>query len=288
MRAMSELAPKTVADSRVELTQLMEATDVNIAGTVHGGVVMRLVDTAAGLAAIRHAAGLAVTVAIDEMTFLEPVHIGDLLVLKATVNDVGRTSMECGVRVEAHDPVTGTVRHANTAYLVFVAVDDDGNPRPVPPLVAETEQEQRRQREAKLRRQARLAHKEAVKAARAAEDAASSELDRTRARSRRPAGVVHMGGWEYLSCGRTDAPVSSDLAGARGRLETAEGPIDLFRLDALAEGGRPRTPAEDRADPAREPAAARGLARRRPTTTCARSPRGPAPPATSRSCRAVC
>ena len=171
MRAMSEPTPKTVADSRVELTQLMEATDVNIAGTVHGGVVMRLVDTAAGLAAIRHAAGLAVTVAIDGMTFLEPVHIGDLLVLKATVNDVGRTSMECGVRVEAHDPVTGTVRHANTAYLVFVAVDDDGNPRPVPPLVAETEVEQRRRREAKLRRQARLAHKEAVKAARAAEDA---------------------------------------------------------------------------------------------------------------------
>ena len=141
MLAMSELTPKPVAASRVELTQLMAATDVNIAGTVHGGVVMRLVDTAAGLAAIRHAAGLAVTVAIDEMTFLEPVHIGDLLVLKATVNDVGRTSMECGVRVEAHDPVTGTVRHANTAYLVFVAVDDDGNPRPVPPLLAETEQD---------------------------------------------------------------------------------------------------------------------------------------------------
>lgn len=173
MPPMSEdpLAPKTVAESRVELTQLMEATDVNIAGTVHGGVVMRLVDTAAGLAAVRHARGLAVTVAIDEMTFLEPVHIGDLLVLRATVNDVGTTSMECGVRVEAHDPVTGTVRHVNTAYLVFVAVDDDGNPRPVPPLVAETEDERRRQREAKLRRQARLAHKEAVKSAREAEDA---------------------------------------------------------------------------------------------------------------------
>jgi len=75
MRTMSELTPKTVAESRVELTQLMEATDVNIAGSVHGGVVMRLVDTAAGLAAIRHAAGLAVTVAIDELSFLEPVHI---------------------------------------------------------------------------------------------------------------------------------------------------------------------------------------------------------------------
>ncbi|HJR98789.1 MAG TPA: acyl-CoA thioesterase [Actinomycetota bacterium] len=168
--ADDHLAPKTVAESRVELTQLMEATDVNIAGTVHGGVVMRLVDTAAGLAAARHARGLAVTVAIDELTFREPVHIGDLLVLRATVNDVGTTSMECGVRVEAHDVVTGTMRHVNTAYLVFVAVDDDGKPRPVPPLVTETEEERRRQREAKLRRQSRLAHQEAVKAARADEE----------------------------------------------------------------------------------------------------------------------
>ena len=164
-----ELAPKHVADSAVTLTQMMEVTDVNIAGTVHGGVIMRLVDTAAGLAAVRHASGLAVTVAIDEMTFLEPVHIGDVLVLLATVNDVGTTSMECGVRVEAHDPVTGTMRHANSAYLVFVAVDDDGHPRPVPRLVIESDDEKRRQREARLRRQTRLAHKEAVKAARALE-----------------------------------------------------------------------------------------------------------------------
>jgi acyl-CoA hydrolase len=102
------------------------------------------------------------------MTFLDPVHIGDLLVLRASVNDAGTTSMECGVRVEAHDVVTGTTRHVNTAYLVFVGVDDEGKPRPVPPLVAETEEERRRQREAKLRRAARLAHKEAVRAARQA------------------------------------------------------------------------------------------------------------------------
>lgn len=165
----SGLSPKRVADSAVTLTQMMEVGDANIAGNVHGGVIMRLVDTAAGLAAIRHAAGLAVTVAIDEMTFLEPVQIGDLVVLKATVNDVGRTSMECGVRVEASDPVSGTVRHANSAYLVFVAVDDEGHPRPVPPLLAETDDERRRRREARLRRQARLAHKEAVQAARGAE-----------------------------------------------------------------------------------------------------------------------
>jgi acyl-CoA hydrolase len=127
------------------------------------------VDTAAALAAIKHSGGLALTVAIDEMTFLEPVHIGELLVLKASVNEVGRTSMECGVRVEAVDPVTGTTRHANSAYLVFVAVDDHERPRDVPPLVVTTEVEQRRQREARLRRTTRLAHKEAVKAARDAE-----------------------------------------------------------------------------------------------------------------------
>ncbi|CAN5649815.1 acyl-CoA thioesterase [soil metagenome] len=165
-----DLTPKRVADSEVTLTQMMEATDVNIAGNVHGGVIVRLVDTAAGLVAVRHAGGLALTVAVDEMTFLEPVQIGDVVTLKATVNDVGTTSMECGVRVEAEDPVRRTVRHANSAYLVFVAVDDDGRPRPVPQLVVETDDEKRRQREAKLRRQARLAHKETVEAACASEE----------------------------------------------------------------------------------------------------------------------
>ena len=170
-------APKLARDSRVTLTQLMEVTDANIAGNVHGGVIMRLVDTAAALAAIKHAGGLAVTVAIDEMTFLEPVHIGDVVVLKASVNDVGTSSMECGIRVEATDPVSGRSVHANTAYMVFVAVDAEGQPRPVPPLVAESEIEQRRQREATLRRATRLAHKEAVKAARAAEAAAPALTD---------------------------------------------------------------------------------------------------------------
>jgi uncharacterized protein (TIGR00369 family) len=168
-----DITPKPARDSRVTLTQLMEVTDANIAGNVHGGVIMRLVDTAAALAAIKHAGGLAVTVAIDEMTFLEPVHIGDVLVLKASVNDVGTSSMECGIRVEATNPVTGRSVHASSAYMVFVAVDAEGQPRPVPPLVAESDVEQRRQREAKLRRAARLAHKEAVKDARAAEAAAA-------------------------------------------------------------------------------------------------------------------
>jgi uncharacterized protein (TIGR00369 family) len=164
-----DLRPRPARDSRVTLTQMMEITDANIAGNVHGGVIMRLVDTAAGLAAIKHAGGLAVTVAIDEMTFLEPIQIGDVVTLRASVNDVGTSSMECGVRVEAMDPVSGRRRHANSAYLVFVAVDDEGQPRPVPPLVVQGEDERRRRREAKLRREARLAHKEAVKASRAAE-----------------------------------------------------------------------------------------------------------------------
>lgn len=167
--AEPDLTPKPAADSSVTLTQMMEVTDANVAGNVHGGVIMRLVDTAAALAAIRHAGGLAVTVSLDEMSFLEPVHIGDVVTLRASVNDVGTTSMECGVRVESEDPITGHRVHAASAYLVFVAIDDDGRPRPVPPLVAGTETEQRRQREAKLRRQTRMAHREAVEAARAAD-----------------------------------------------------------------------------------------------------------------------
>jgi uncharacterized protein (TIGR00369 family) len=170
-----DVTPKRARDSRVTLTQLMEVTDANVAGNVHGGAIMRLVDTAAALAAIRHAGGLAVTVSIDELSFLEPVHIGDLVILKASVNDVGTTSMECGVRVEATDPISGRMRHANSAYMVFVAIDDDGRPRPVPPLVVESDTERRRQREARLRRGARLAHKEALKAARSAEAASDPD-----------------------------------------------------------------------------------------------------------------
>lgn len=166
---MSDRPPRRVADSSVTLTQMMEVTDANVAGNVHGGVIMRLVDTAAALAAIKHSGGLALTVAIDEMTFLEPVHIGEVVTLRASVNDAGTTSMECGVRVEAHDPLTGRVQHVNTAYLVFVAVDDEGRPRPVPPLLVESELERRRQREAKLRRERRIVHREAIQAARAAE-----------------------------------------------------------------------------------------------------------------------
>ena len=164
-----DLSPKRAADARVTLTQLMEVTDANVAGNVHGGVVMRLADTAAALAAMRHAGGLCVTVTVDEISFLEPVHVGDVLTLRASVNDVGTTSLEAGVRVETENPITGHRAHAASAYMVFVALDADGRPRPVPPIVCETDEERRRQREARLRREARIAHKQALEAERASE-----------------------------------------------------------------------------------------------------------------------
>jgi acyl-CoA hydrolase len=160
------LAPRPPSASAVTISQLMEVTDANIAGNVHGGAIMRLVDTAAALAAIKHSGGLCVTVSIDEMSFIAPVHIGDVVTILAMVNDVGTTSLECGVRVDAENPVTGERVHASSAYLVFVAIDDFGSPRPVPPIAPETDDDRRRQREAQLRRKARTAHREAVKAVR--------------------------------------------------------------------------------------------------------------------------
>src|SRR6266542_965880 len=162
-----DLTPRRAADSSVELVQLMTITDANNVGNVHGGTIMKLVDTATGLAAFKHCRGLAVTAAMDEMTFLEPVYVGDVVTVKAMVNDSGRTSMEVGVRVEAESVTSGRRVHTSSAYLVYVALDREGKPRPVPPVIAETEEQQQRQREAKLRRQARLARKEAILQARA-------------------------------------------------------------------------------------------------------------------------
>jgi uncharacterized protein (TIGR00369 family) len=160
--------PKQVADSQTTLVQLMEIAHANVAGIVHGGEVMKLVDTAAGIAAMKHAGGTCVTATVDQMSFLHPVHVGDLVTVKASVNDVGRTSLEVGVRVEVEEVVSGDRKHTSSAYLVFVALDERGKPRPVPPLVAETEVELRRQREASIRRQTRLAHREAIESHRRA------------------------------------------------------------------------------------------------------------------------
>jgi acyl-CoA hydrolase len=146
----------------------MEVPDANLAGSVHGGTIMKMVDTAAGLAAAKHSGGLAVTAAMDEMAFLEPVYVGDVVTVKAMVNEAFTTSMEVGVRVEAETVQTGRRVHTSSAYLVFVALDDQRKARPVPPLLAENEEQRQRQHEARLRREARLARKRAIEEARRA------------------------------------------------------------------------------------------------------------------------
>ena len=154
------------------LSQNMGIEDANLAGFVHGGVIMKLVDNAAGLAAIRHSRGPVVTAAIDEMSFIEPVQLGSLVTVKASLNYVGCSSMEVGVRVETEDILTGERAHTSSAYLVFVALDDTGKPREVPRLVAESPDEKRRMREAQIRREARLVRRQRILEARAAgEDA---------------------------------------------------------------------------------------------------------------------
>jgi acyl-CoA hydrolase len=166
-RAMSwDLTPKPASASSVVLARQMEIPDANLAGNVHGGTIMKLVDTAAGLAAAKHCGGLAVTAAMDEMTFLEPVYLGDVVTVKATVNEAFTSSMEVGVRVEAETVSTGRTVHTSSAYLVFVALDEKGEPRPVPPVLPENDEERQRQHEAKLRREARLDRKRAIEEAR--------------------------------------------------------------------------------------------------------------------------
>jgi acyl-CoA hydrolase len=123
---------------------------------------MKTCDEAAGIAAVRHCGGRVVTAGVDRMTFTEPIHIGELLSCRATVNAAWRTSMEVGVRVEAEDPRTGQSRHTSTAYITMVALDEAGRPTPVPGVITETEDEERRQREAELRRANRLAERDQI------------------------------------------------------------------------------------------------------------------------------
>jgi acyl-CoA hydrolase len=161
--AAAGVEPKAPRQSAVTLSQLMEISHANLMGNVHGGEIMKLIDSSAGIAAGRHAGGPTVTVSLDQMSFLHPVHVGNVVFAHASVNDVGRTSMEVGVKVEAEDLVTGERTHTSSAYLVFVALDQRGRPRLVPPLAPETEQERRRQAEAKIRREHRLARTEAIR-----------------------------------------------------------------------------------------------------------------------------
>ena len=150
---------KPISASRITLSQLMHPEHANLLGNVHGGWIMKLVDEAGALACMRHAQRKVVTVAIDSMVFRQPIRIGDLIILNAEVSYAGRTSMEAEVHVSAENPVTGERTYTNTAYLVYVALDDEGRPTTVPPLKAETEDEKRRMEKAKERQERRLKNK---------------------------------------------------------------------------------------------------------------------------------
>ena len=152
-------APKTPHASRISIAQLMQPEHANIIGHVHGGWIMKLVDEAGALACMRHAQKRVVTVAVDSMVFREPIKIGDLVTLNAEVTYTGRTSMEAEVQVIAENPITGERTHTNTAYLVYVALDDEGRPTTVPALIVETEEEKQRMEQAKKRQTHRIAQK---------------------------------------------------------------------------------------------------------------------------------
>lgn len=158
--------------SRVSLGMLMQTTQANLLGNVHGGEIMKLADTTAGAVAFRHTGGPAVTAAMDEMAFLNPVHVGDILRTHAQVNWTGSSSMEIGVRLEAepYDDPLAEPRHVASAYFVFVAIDVDGKPRAIPTLVPETRDEVRRMREAEIRRAHRLAKRAAIEQGRTGTD----------------------------------------------------------------------------------------------------------------------
>ncbi|WP_419995484.1 acyl-CoA thioesterase [Streptomyces boninensis] len=163
---------KPTEASRTTLSHIMTGNDTNLLGTVHGGVVMKLVDDTAGAVAGRHSEGPAVTVSMDEMVFLEPVRVGDLLHVKAQVNWTGSSSMEIGVRVLAERWNESTpAKHVASAYLVFVAVDEEGKPRPVPQAVPQTGEDHRRRQEAQIRRTHRLARRRAIMELRAKRNA---------------------------------------------------------------------------------------------------------------------
>ena len=151
---------KPVSASRVTLAQLMGPQDANLHGNVHGGNLMKLMDEAGGSAAMRHAQRPVVTVAVDQMLFREPVHLGDLVTLVAELTYVARTSMEVQLEVTAQNLFSGQRTHTNTAYFVYVALGDDGRPTPVPPLLLETPDEQRRWQAGQQRQVRRLAQRD--------------------------------------------------------------------------------------------------------------------------------
>ncbi len=150
---------KTVSESKLMIVQQMVQADANLAGNVHGGVIMKLIDSTAGLVAARHASSNVVTASIDRLDFYHPVYVGELLKINASINYAGTTSMEIGARVQAENVMTGESRHTASAYLTYVALDKNGKPSKIPPLGLTNEEEERRNQEAAERRKIRLAER---------------------------------------------------------------------------------------------------------------------------------
>jgi uncharacterized protein (TIGR00369 family) len=154
---------KGIRESSAVMAQQMNPQDANPAGNVHGGVIMKLIDSVAWVVAVRHARSNSVTASIDRLDFHNPVFVGDFVTLRASLNLVGKSSMEVGVRVESENLITGERRHTASAYLTFVALDGDSRPVILAPLILESDEEQRRNREAKARRETRLAERKKEK-----------------------------------------------------------------------------------------------------------------------------
>jgi uncharacterized protein (TIGR00369 family) len=155
---------KRCADSRFTLSALMGPQEANVLGNVHGGVIMKLVDEAGALVAMRHARNPVVTVAVDSMTFMEPIRVGHLVMCNAEITYVGRTSMEVRVEVVTENPLRGEAKTTNTAYLVYVAIDAHGRPTEVPELVFETVEERQRAERAEQRQAYRKQQRDLEKA----------------------------------------------------------------------------------------------------------------------------
>lgn len=163
MKSPKALTPKPVSESQIVMTEMVLPSDTNALGTIFGGKVVSLIDIAAAMAAGKHARSVVVTASIDALHFVSPVKLGEYVHIKASVNYAGRTSMEIGVRVDKENPLTGEMKHTATAYLTFVALDSDGKPKLVPPVLAETDEEKRRFEAAKIRRTARVKLAEELK-----------------------------------------------------------------------------------------------------------------------------
>jgi uncharacterized protein (TIGR00369 family) len=153
---MTDLNPKPVRASRMSLAQMMQPEHANNLGNVHGGWIMKLVDETGALACMRHAQRRVVTVAVDSMSFRHPIKTSDVVILNAEVTYTGTTSIEAEVQVIAENPLTGQRWHTNTAYVLYVALDDDGKPTQVPPIFGETADEERKLTNAKDRQKRRL------------------------------------------------------------------------------------------------------------------------------------